>query len=269
MRNIWVICQKELNSYFSSPIAYLLLTIYAFIFGYFFSERIGYFVMMGLEIADAARTKRMPMSVNEQVIRPLLSNISVIGLFLIPIITMRLFAEEKRTGTIELLATSPIRDYEIIIGKWLAALLMYCSMLAFTAINLIFVFRYGNPDWKPVAIGYLGLILQAGGLLALGTFISTTTKNQIIAAAVTFAVSLILWVLDWSVGFETARSGRRFWLTSPSPATSESFSKGLLDMKDGAVYYVSTIIFGLFLTGRAMEVAAMEITKRRTPRRPL
>src|SRR5579863_9752810 len=203
MRNVWIICRKELRSYFISPIAYILLAMFAIVFGFFFWNVVGYFVYMGIE--GQMRGEMFPMNLNEQVIRPLLSNVSVIGLFLIPIITMRLFAEEKRTGTIELLATSPVRDLEIIIGKWLAALIMYCSMLAFTAINLAFIFRYGNPDWKPVAIGYLGLILQAGGLLALGTFISTTTKNQIIAAAVTFSVCLILWVLDWSVGFETAR----------------------------------------------------------------
>ena len=107
------------------------------------------------------------MSVNDYVIRPLLSNISVVGLFFIPMITMRLFAEEKRTGTIELLATSPIRDTEVILGKWLAALILYAVMLLFSAINFAFLFRYGNPDWKPLAIGYLGLLLQAGGLLAM------------------------------------------------------------------------------------------------------
>src|ERR1700726_1707984 len=112
--------------------------------------------------------EQFPMNLNEQIVRPLLANAYLIGLFFIPIITMRLFAEEKRTGTIELLVTSPIRDVEIILGKWLAALLMYCSRLGFTAINLIFIFRYGQPDWKPVAIGYLGMILQAGGLLAIG-----------------------------------------------------------------------------------------------------
>ena len=100
------------------------------------------------------------------IIRPLLSNVSVIGLFFIPMITMRLFAEEKRSGTIELLATSPIRDIEIILGKWLAAVILYACMLLFTAINFAFLFRYGNPDWKPLAIGYLGLLLQAGALLA-------------------------------------------------------------------------------------------------------
>ncbi len=249
MRNIWVICEKELRSYFTSPIAYLLLTIYAFIFGYFFWNMLGYFVIMGME--SQMRGQSMPMNVNEQVIRPLLSNVNVIGLFLIPIITMRLFAEEKRSGTIELLATSPVRDMEIILGKWFAALLMYCSLLAFTAINLIFVFHYGNPDWKPVAIGYLGLILEAGGLLAIGTFISTTTKNQIIAAAVTFAVSLTLFVLDWSAGFETATWAQVLAYLSIT-RHFESFAKGLLDSKD-AIYYLSTIVLGLFLTARSME----------------
>src|SRR6202049_978376 len=174
MRNVLIIARKELRSYFASPIAYLLLTMFALIFGFFFWNSLGYFVLMGME--SQMRGQMMPMNLNEMIIPPTLSNVGVIGLFFIPMITMRLFAEEKRSGTIELLATSPIRDIEIILGKWLAAMAMYCSMLAFTALNLIFIFRYGNPDWKPVAIGYLGLILQAGALLAIGTFISTLTK---------------------------------------------------------------------------------------------
>ena len=93
-------------------------------------------------------------------------------------ITMRLFAEEKRLGTIELLATSPIRDIEVIIGKWLAAMILYGVLLLFSAINFAFLFRYGNPDWKPLAIGYLGLLLQAGGLLAIGTFISYADQES-------------------------------------------------------------------------------------------
>jgi ABC-2 type transport system permease protein len=249
MRNIWVICSKELRSYFVSPIAYVVLALYSVIFGFFFWNMLGYFVMMGIQ--SQMQGQSFPMNVNEQVIRPLLSNVSVIGLFLIPIITMRLFAEEKRTGTIELLVTSPVRDVEIVLGKWLAALLMYCSLLAFTSLNLFYVFRYGNPDWKPVAIGYLGLILQAGGLLAIGTFISTTTKNQIIAAAVTFTVCLLLWVLDWSAGFETATWAQVMSYLSIT-RHYESFSKGLLDTKD-AVFYLSVILFGLFLTNRSME----------------
>src|ERR1700736_6087336 len=171
MRNILVIFKKELKSYFASPIAYLLLGIFAVIFGFFFYSATRFFVLQGMQMQMMGRG--MPMNVNEDVIRPLLGNASVIGLFLIPMITMRLFAEEKRTGTIELLVTSPVRDLEIVLGKWLAAMALYSCLLLFTAVNFAFLFRYGNPDWKPLAVGYLGLLLQAGALLAIGTFIST------------------------------------------------------------------------------------------------
>jgi ABC-2 type transport system permease protein len=249
MRNILVICKKELSSYFVSPIAYLLLTMFTLIFGFFFWNSVGYFNMMGLE--SQMRGQSFPMSVNEYVIRPLLSNVSVIGLFFIPMITMRLFAEEKRTGTIELLATSPIRDIEVILGKWLAAVLLYVVMLVFSAINFAFLFKYGNPDWRPLAIGYLGLLLQAGGLLAVGTFISTLTKNQIIAGAATFGVCLMLWVMEWVAGYETAAWAKV--LAYMSVITHfESFAKGVLDSKD-VLYYVSLIFLGLFLTSRSME----------------
>ena len=249
MRNTWIIFKKEIHSYFVSPVAYLLLTMFALIFGFFFWNALGYFVYMGLE--SQMQGQSFPMNVNEQVIRPLLSNVSVIGLFFIPMITMRLFAEEKRTGTIELLATSPIRDIEVILGKWFAALVLYACMLFFTAINFSFLFRYGNPDWKPLAVGYLGLLLQAGGLLAIGTFISTLTKNQIIAGAATFGVCLLLWVLEWVSGYETAMWAKV--LAYFSVITHfESFAKGVLDLKD-AIFYLSTIFVGLFLTARSME----------------
>jgi len=249
MRNVWIICQKELNSYFSSPVAYLLLTMFALIFGFFFWNSVGYFNMMGLE--SQMRGQAFPMSVNEYVIRPLLSNVSVIGLFFIPMITMRWFAEEKRMGTIELLATSPVRDMEVIVGKWLAALILYAVMMLFTAINFAFLFKYGNPDWKPLAIGYLGLLLQAGGLLAVGTFISTLTKNQIIAGAATFGVCLMLWVLEWVAGYETAAWAKVLAYFSVI-SHFESFAKGVVDTKD-AVSYLSLIFLGLFLTSRSME----------------
>jgi len=249
MRNIWIICRKELHGYFVSPVAYLLLTMFAIIFGFFYWNSVGYFNMVGLE--SQMRGQSFPMSVNEYVIRPLLSNVSVIGLFFIPMITMRLFAEEKRTGTIELLATSPIRDIEVILGKWFAAVILYAVLLLFTAINFAFLFRYGNPDWKPLAIGYLGLLLQAGGLLAIGTFISTLTKNQIIAGAATFGVCLLLWVLEWVAGYETATWAKV--LAYLSVITHfDSFAKGVLDTKD-AIFYLSVIFLGLFFTSRSME----------------
>jgi len=192
-----------------------------------------------------------PMSVNDQMIRPLLSNLAVIGLFFIPIITMRLFAEEKRSGTIELLTTSPITDVQVIVGKWLSAVIMYALMLLTSVLDVLFLFRYGNPDWKPLAIGYLGLLLQAGGLIAIGTFISTLTKNQIIAGAVTFGVCLLLWVLGWVSQYENSTWAQV--LSYMCVITHfESFAKGLLDTKD--VIFDATVIFlGLFFTARSME----------------
>jgi len=249
MRNIWIICRKELHSYFVSPIAYLLLTMFAVIMGFFFWNVLGYFVFLGME--SQMRGEMYPMNVNEQVIRPLLSNMSVVGLFLIPMITMRLFAEEKRTGTIELLATSPVRDAEVILGKWLAAVILYGCMMLLTSLNFVFIFKYGNPDWKPLAVAYLGLLLQAAALLAIGTFISTLTRNQIIAGAATFGVCLLLWVLGWVSGYETATWAQV--LSYMSVITHfESFAKGVLDSKD-AVFYLTLTFLGLFFTARAME----------------
>ncbi len=249
MRNVWIICRKELHSYFVSPIAYILLIMFGLIFGFFFWNALGSFVFESIQSQMSGQS--FPMNLNEWIIRPLLSNVGVIGLFFIPLITMRLFAEEKRTGTIELLATSPVRDIEIILGKWVASLVLYACLLLFTAVNFGFLFLYGHPDWKPLAVGYLGLFLQAGALLAIGTFISTLTKNQIVAGAVTFGVCLLLWVLEWVSGYETATWARV--LAYMSVITHfESFGKGVLDSKD-AVFYITVIFLGLFFTARSME----------------
>jgi ABC-2 type transport system permease protein len=191
------------------------------------------------------------MNVNESVIRPLLSNISVIGLFVIPMITMRLFAEEKRTGTIELLITSPITDWEIIMGKWLAALGLYAAMLAVSLLSVITLFVYGQPDWRPLIVGYLGLLLQGGCLLAIGTFISTWTRNQIVAGVAGFSVCLLLWVLDWVSSFQDSAVAKVVAYMSVLQHY-DSFSKGVLDSKD-IIYYVSAIFIGLFLTSRSLE----------------
>jgi ABC-2 type transport system permease protein len=249
MKNVWIVCSKELRSYFVSPIAYLLLVMLAVIFGFFFWNSLGYIVNMAMQAQMEGEP--FPMNLNEQVIRPLLSNINVISLFFLPMITMRLFAEEKRSGTIELLTTSPVKDYEIVVGKWLAAVLMYACMLLSTVLDFVFLFKYGNPDWKPVVIGYLGLLLQAGGLLAIGTFISTMTRNQIIAGAATFGVCLMLWVLNWVSQFEMSTWAQV--LSYMSVITHfESFAKGVVDSKD--VIFDATVIFlGLFFTARSME----------------
>jgi ABC-2 type transport system permease protein len=248
MRNVWIICRKELRSYFVSPIAYVVMTMFAVSFGFFFWTGVSSFVY---RVQMQGQMQGFPVNMNEQLIRYLIGNVSVVALFFIPMLTMRLFAEEKRSGTIELLATSPIRDVEVVLGKWLASAILYAGILLLTAINFLWLFKYGNPDWKPIATAYLGLFLQAAALLAIGTFISTLTRNQIVAGAVTFGVSLLLWVVDWITGFESATWARVIAYLSVLEHF-ESFAKGLLSTKD-VVFYLSAIFLGLFLSTRSME----------------
>jgi ABC-2 type transport system permease protein len=164
---------------------------------------------------------------------------------------MRLFAEEKRSGTIELLMTSPVQDWEIILGKWCGALFLYICVLAMSAINIALLFAFGKPDWKPILVGYLGLLLQGGTLLAIGEFISTTTKNQIIAGGVTFFVCLLLWLLSWFTAYDSSGYGQVVNYLS-IVTHFESFAKGVLDSKD-VIFYLSMIFFSLFITSRSLE----------------
>ena len=249
MKNVLLMCQKELKSYFASPIAYAVLALFGLIFGFGFYTATRDFVRFSFQsqMMGGGQT----MNVNEQIIRPLLGFASTVALFLIPMITMRLFAEEKKSGTIELLLTSPITDTEIILGKWLGALLLYLCVLAMSMIDIALLFAWGRPDLKPVLVAYLGLLLQGGCLLAIGTFISTTTRNQIVAGGVTFFTCLLLWLLSWFTAFDS---------TVPAQVVNylsivthfENFGKGVLDSKD-VVFYISFIFFALFATSRSME----------------
>jgi ABC-2 type transport system permease protein len=247
VRNILLICRKELKSYFASPVAYLLMAFFALIFGFGFYTATRDFV----RFSAMAQMQQQPINVNEQIIRPLLGFASTIALFLVPMISMRLIAEEKRTGTIELLMTSPVKDVEIIIGKWLGAVVLYLCVLGMSMINVAMLFAWGKPDLKPVLIAYLGLILQGACLLAIGTFISTTTRNQIIAGGVTFFVCLLLWLLSWFTAFDNGPINQVINYIS-IVTHFENFSKGVLDSKD-VVFYFSMIFFSLFITARAME----------------
>jgi ABC-2 type transport system permease protein len=246
MRNIFTICGKEIRTYFTSPIAYLLMALFGLIMGFIFYSATAVFYVQGIRSQGG-----QPMSVNEWVIGPLMGNAGVVGLFLIPLISMRLFAEEKRTGTIELLMTSPISDWEIILGKWLGALTMYICVLAVSGIDVGLLYFWSTPDWRPILTGYLGLILQGGTVLAIGAFISTLTKNQIIAGAATFSICLLLWVLNWVSSYNDAP-----WAAAVAYCSIlthfEPFSKGIIDTKD-VVFYISAIFLGLFLTSRSLD----------------
>jgi ABC-2 type transport system permease protein len=249
VRNVWTICRRELYSYFVSPIAWVLLAIFALLSGYFTYLITGYFVQASLQSQMSGQSA--PMNLNEQVITPLFSNVAVIGLFLIPLISMRLFAEEKRQGTIELLITSPVHDLEIVMGKWLSAVIMYSALLLVLLIDYSFLFIYGQPDWKPVATGFLGVLLEGACLLALGTFISTTTRNQIVAGAVGFALALLLWILNWTTSFGNSPTVQVLGYLSIL-SHLDSFTRGVIDSKD-VIYYLSMIFIGLFLTTRSLE----------------
>jgi ABC-2 type transport system permease protein len=249
MRNVWLIWRKEMRSYFVSPIAYILLLMCALIFGFFFWSLLQAYLQFSMEAQ--MRGEMFPMNMPEEITRRLFGNVPVTGLFIIPLITMRLFAEEKRTGTIELLTTSPIRDGEVILGKWLAATTLYFCLLLLSVINVGFLFIYSHPDWKPILVAYLGLMLQGAALLAIGTFISTLTKNQIIAGAATFGICLLIFVCGW-VGEYNSDTWARVMSYMSISTHMESFTKGTLDLKD-AVYYVTLIFVGLFLTARSME----------------
>ena len=249
MSLVLLICRKELKSYFASPIAYLLMAFFGLIFGFGFYTATRDFVRFSFQAQMMGQSQ--PMNVNDQIIRPLLGFASTVSLFLIPMITMRLFAEEKKTGTIELLMTSPVSDIQIILGKWLGAMLLYLCVLLMSIVNIALLFAWGKPDLKPVLVAYLGLVLQGGCLLAIGAFISTLTKNQIIAGGVTFFVCLLLWLLSWMTAFDS--TGASQVVNYLSIVTHfENFGKGVLDLKD-VVFYLSMIFFSLFITARAME----------------
>ncbi|MCC7341480.1 MAG: ABC transporter permease subunit [Bryobacterales bacterium] len=249
MRNILTIAAKELRSYFVSPIAYIILAVFALVFGIFFNVSVESFIRYVL--AQGQMGGNVSLDLHETLIARLMGTINTIGLFLVPMITMRLFAEEKRTGTIELLLTSPVRDYEIVLGKWLAAVAFYAALLVVSSLNFAILLYFSNPEWKPILVAYLGLFLTGCATLALGTFVSTTTRNQIIAVAVTFFACLALWIADAVTVF-----GSGFWAEVIGYLSLIShfndFSRGLLQAKD-VVFFVTFTIFFLFLSVRSLE----------------
>ena len=153
MSNVFAIAQKELKSYFASPIAYIIIGFFALVFGYFYFVSLIFFSQASLQMGMPGAGQ---VNIHTMMIRPLLQNVSVVALFVLPLITMRTYSEEKRSGTIELLLTSPVTDTQIILGKFFGALGLFGLMLAVTLVHIAILFVYGNPEWKPIASGYLG-----------------------------------------------------------------------------------------------------------------
>jgi ABC-2 type transport system permease protein len=248
--NILAIAHKELKSYFASPIAYVLLGVFAVLYGWFFAAILLFFERQSTQFG-AMGMGPQSVNINQQLIRPVLMNVSVIMLFILPLITMRTYSEEKRSGTMELLLTSPLTDVQIVLGKFFGALGLIVAMLAITVPHLLLLSLYSDPEWKPLLIAYLGYLLMTGCFVAVGLFVSSLTRNQIVAAVATFGVFLMLWVIDWMGSFAGPRAQQIYQYLSIT-GHFDDFTKGVLDTRH-LVYYLSFITFGLFLTVRSVD----------------
>ncbi|MGB9835913.1 MAG: ABC transporter permease [Candidatus Saccharicenans sp.] len=245
MKAVWSIAKKELIQYFSSPIAYIVIAIFVLLSGFFFYSLVWWFNSQAIQMAQNPYYFQQ-VNINQMVFAPLFHNLSIILLLMLPLLSMRLFSEEKKLGTEELLFTSPISITQIIAGKYLASLLMLLLMLLLSAVPTIFTFVYGNPELLPYLLGYLGLFLLGAAFLGIGLFWSSLTENQIVSAVLTFGTLLLFWVLSW-VGY----SARGLWQDVLNYLSFfehfDGMTKGILDTSD-LVYYLSFAFLGLFLT---------------------
>jgi len=245
MSNIWNIAKKEIKTYFTSPIAYVVIAVFLILVGFFFYSALSWFNSQAIQMAQNPYYAQQ-MNINQMVYTPLFHNMSIILLLMLPLLTMRLFSEEKRTGTDELLFTSPVNVGQIILGKYLAALVVLAAMLGLTFFLSVFTFAYGNPELPQILNGYLGLFLMGAAFIAAGVFFSSLTENQIVSAILTFGALLLFWILNWA-----AYSASGMWKDVLNYLSIfqhfDDMTRGILDTKD-VVYYLSFAFFGLFLT---------------------
>ena len=240
MRGLYAIYRKELGQYFVSPVAYVVVGLFLVITGHFFMVYVSY---ASGDQPDAPTW----------VLRAVLQLFALIFLFLLPMVTMSAYAEEKKRGTLELLMTSPITELQIVLGKFLASMTLFAAMLLPTAGAIVYMWMHSDPapPFRMVLGGYLGALLFGGALLSLGTFLSSLTENQIIAAVLTFAAFLLLWAIDFGVQAAGGPTGQ----VQQSPSViqqDDDFTRGIIDTA-GGTYYVSFMILFLFLTVRSVD----------------
>ncbi len=254
MKNSLIIAGKELAAFFVQPVAYVVMSVFLLLGGFFFFALLRRFDLV-LQIYAAMQNPQVleHLNLNSWVIEPMLHNLSIVLVILVPAITMRSFAEEKRTGTYELLLTAPIRTGEIVAGKFIAAALFVLIMIGLAAMFPLILILFGNPEIGVAFSGYLGLSFLAVGFVAVGLFTSSVTQNQIIAAISCFGVLLMLYVISWPAeSGGAAFAGLLRYISLP-----EHFSRmvsGIIDTKD-IVYFLSLIFVALFLTQRSVESA--------------
>jgi ABC-2 type transport system permease protein len=231
MKNVWAVALRELRSYFLSPLAYVVIALFLALSGYLFA----------LILANG----------REASLRGLVQNVSVLYLFIVPAISMRLLAEEQRTGTVELLLTNPVQEWEIVTGKFLASIMLVLAMLALTLLFPLFLFIFGSPDKGPIITGYLGIFLQAAAFLSVGLWASSLTHNQIVAAIVSFALLLVLWLSDNLGQFLGGTIGQIVSYTSVINHF-QSFPQGVIESKD-VIYYLTLVIAGIVLSTLSLQ----------------
>jgi len=245
MNNIWSIARRDFRSYFTSPIAYILIAGFMAIMGFMFFFNLSHFIQ-----TSTFQSSRGP-NLTDGVIRPLYGNMNVILLFLVPFITMRLFAEERKQHTIELLMTSPLRLSEIVLGKFLSSMMLVTVMLLLTLTYPLLLVVFGNPDIGPIFTNYVGITLMAGCYVAIGVLCSSVTENQIVAGALSFAAGLLFWLVSWA-----SQAAGPIWgdvLNYLSLITHNlAFSQGVINTSD-VLYYFSFIGMSLFITHRVLD----------------
>ena len=250
MSNILSIAKREIRAYFTSPIAYVVISVFLVLTGFFFSSAISWFSAQSIQLAQNPQYYQQ-ININQMVFSPLFHNMVLILILLVPLLTMRLLAEEKKNGTDELLYTSPLTIGQIVLGKYLAALFMLAVMLGLTALLSLFAFAFGNPELAPWLTGYLGLFLLGAAALAVGLFFSALTENQIVAAILTFLTLLLLLVLNW-----LSQIGSGSWQGVVGYLSFsqhfEDMARGTLAVKD-AVYFLSLSAYGLFLAHSVLQ----------------
>ena len=250
MKKTLLIARRELGSFFYSPIFYVVTTVFLFIYSYMFFSILYNFSLASFQ-APQIQQMGGTLNINEMVIEPSISNMAVVLLFIIPLITMRSFAEEKKAKSFPLLLSSPVHLREIVAGKFLACLGVVAVMLLLSSYSVILVAWMGAPEIGPILSGYLGILLMAGCYISLGIFASALTDNQIISAVISFGFILFMWIIGWAAQATSPGLGEVLQYIS-LVSHLESFLKGILDSSD-VTYYLTFIAFGLFLTYRVVD----------------
>jgi ABC-2 type transport system permease protein len=250
MTRVAAIYRRELLFFFNSAAAYTVMTVFVLLAGYFFYNLLAYFNLASIETMQNPVGAR-GLSLTESVVRPLFANISVVMLLILPLLTMRLFSEERKSGTAELLFTYPISDWDAILGKYLAAVTVYASMLALTVLYPLLLAKYTSPEPGPILTGYLGLFLIGAAYIAMGLFFSSLSENQLVAGVATFGCGLLFLIVAWLTPFVSPGVAVVLYQLSILEHF-EAFSRGILDSND-VVYYLNFTVFFLFLTSRVLD----------------